>query len=1108
MTARLVDLISQQGQAMVADSQTRMLMAGSPAMEAPAAPAVAPTSSRSRRTASGRAAMASPVAELSLGPGAGSTPGSLASGSVASDPQIVASALRIDPTILIEHARAGGLLTAGTMIDIHQASLLKHIDQNITLAANPTVGRVVLDADHEIDWDYTPTIYQATTVAHGHLLTFKQTWRADGYSLGDLLYSLPLAPGQKKEIALIDWQRQETTTRQAARTETERLAASMAHDRDIGEILNSALRETTRGHSESDIEAVAAGIGGFIGPVIFGVAGGYSNSSSSAWQNSSRDVSGSMLSQMRDRTTQAATAIRSQRSTVMQTARQGESLSVQTEVVANHNHCHAMTVEYFEVLRHFQVDQEIVQVQECLFVPFEVSEFTAVKALRWREPLAAALRRRELLAGFGALYRASNNWADADWPAARFADDVVRFIEGEVWITVGLPRPTDNASDGYDDSQWAPYSAFLPSPPHQIWQNYLGDVLPADRNRVWNSRIAPMILDRIVRDLTVDLVLDGGTSTSSVPVESTLISRFGQNQRLLVSIRPTGNMPSVTRARIFGVNFSLPASVPASTSIILNSGTMRYRTDHIAHALFQDYGIDNDLASGDSVEVITPLDSDERRNPIKEDRRLCEILVQHLNDHLEYYHQAIWLSMDPNHRYLLLDGFIAPNAGGRSISSVVENRLIGIAGNCLIMPVVPGVRLDPGYKIDPEHPVDLIHAYATEPPPPARISVPTQGVFAEAVMGQCNSCEVKDDTRFWRWEESPNPDEPTAIRTVSTDTRRTTPPDLSPDAFPTPLVALQNTPRAPEPTGLAAALALIGSPNLFRDITGLDLTQKNALQAFQGALNTAKFFGDQAAGLAQQRFMSGETDRNLKLIGDAHSKDLITSDQAQSLTQAAISGSLGQPTTGQVRPTSVPAVQKAIERASSSNTGRVVVTRPGGSVDITTGNSGQLDFKVDPGVEPVSQPSDNTCWAAAGAMLLSWKRRQSMTIQEAADQAGTGWREKLDGNIALHANELQAYAQALGIKAEALQSYLPRGILQLLQQYGPLWVIGDDAVPDDHMSHVRIVTGIHGDGSPTGTTVTVIDPANGQSNDLTYLDFATSMEADDPTALGLGVYHF
>ena len=28
-------------------------------------------------------------------------------------------------------------------------------------------------------------------------------------------------------------------------------------------------------------------------------------------------------------------------------------------------------------------------------------------------------------------------------------------------------------------------------------------------------------------------------------------------------------------------------------------------------------------------------------------------------------------------------------------------------------------------------------------------------------MGSCNSCEQKDETRYWRFEESVGPDEPT-----------------------------------------------------------------------------------------------------------------------------------------------------------------------------------------------------------------------------------------------------------------------------------------------------------------------------------------------------------
>ena len=84
--------------------------------------------------------------------------------------------------------------------------------------------------------------------------------------------------------------------------------------------------------------------------------------------------------------------------------------------------------------------------------------------------------------------------------------------------------------------------------------------------------------------------------------------------------------------------------------------------------------------------------------------------------------------MDPNRRYLLLDGFVAPDAGGRSVASVVENRVIGIVGNSLVMPVVPGLKLDPTYEFG--HDRRRRPASTSTPPtraPPMRISVPTTG---------------------------------------------------------------------------------------------------------------------------------------------------------------------------------------------------------------------------------------------------------------------------------------------------------------------------------------------------------------------------------------------
>ena len=101
--------------------------------------------------------------------------------------------------------------------------------------------------------------------------------------------------------------------------------------------------------------------------------------------------------------------MRAQRSTVIQTVSQGERVAVTTESVANYNHCHAMTVEYFEVLRHLLVRQRIVDVQECLFLPLQMTRFDRAKALRWRNTLKAVVSERGLKAGFDALERIDNN---------------------------------------------------------------------------------------------------------------------------------------------------------------------------------------------------------------------------------------------------------------------------------------------------------------------------------------------------------------------------------------------------------------------------------------------------------------------------------------------------------------------------------------------------------------------------------------------------------------------------------------------------------------------------------------------------------------------------
>src|SRR6185436_9409815 len=98
------------------------------------------------------------------------------------------------------------------------------------------------------------------------------------------------------------------------------------------------------------------------------------------------------------------------------------------------------------------------------------------------------------------------------------------------------------------------------------------------------------------------------------------------------------------------------------------------------------------------------------------------------------------------------------------------------------------------------------------------------GVFAEAVLGRSNSAEKLDITRFWNWQDSPIPLQPTEIAPISTGSRGAAE-DLRAGQLGTPILNVLSPGTLPEPAGLTAALNTLATASLFRDMSGLAGTQ-------------------------------------------------------------------------------------------------------------------------------------------------------------------------------------------------------------------------------------------------------------------------------------------
>ncbi|MCB0538904.1 MAG: hypothetical protein KDE33_15430, partial [Bacteroidetes bacterium] len=849
--------------------------------------------------------------------------------------------LEIEKSILLKYVNnRKGLTVQSLNKAISESKALKLKEKIKPKRQIRAIGRNILDANNPIDWDEDPTIYQATSLAHGHILHFKQEWINDGFSLGDLLYSLPLAPGQKKQIVVFDWERREAASGSEILDYREGLYNSLGRDRDINEIVAGTVGEqsaggsTARTSSKSEAGGAAGGLGFALGPVVIGGGGakgwssGSSSASSNAWQKSSRSSTLSSLQQLRDRTTQSANATRSQRSTVIQTASQGERFSVETETVANYNHCHALTIEYFEVLRHFQIQSRLSDVQECLFVPLEMSTFDPKKALRWREILSMFLlndpysRRLEtrrlirgisnpLMRGFDAIERRESQYENSNLPTGIYADESINYVEGTLYLRFQLTRPLDKVDDEgnevIDAPRWGFLRWILPSRTREAMRDrYIREEI-SRRDIVFQRSVAPEIAEAFVQHLKIEAILINGNPID-LEIDATLLSRYQDNRNLEVSLRMADtNFNGLRRSDIRFIRISTdiigdngdfvdPSELlPEDSRVIVSSGFMSYKTDHLSSYLFRNSRINNDLTGQDNVQIYTPLNQIEERNPRREDEELAEALIDHLNDNLEYYHGVIWMRMNSRRRFMFLDGIqvvdysesdIYPEGVVRSVASVVENRVIGIEGNCLIMPVASGFRLDPNTR---GQEIDLLELYKPPTPiEPMNVSIPTKGVFAEAVMGKCNSCERKEEDRFWRWEESPIPDSPTDIQPISTDSRRSQPLDTRPTELPNSVINIQNAPAAPNPTGLSALSQLLSNPN-FENITGLDGNQRNALEGLLASFNTTTAFGDMATQLASEgMFLSSQ----LEAIRKAKENNDIDEPTARDLTQRSINRSI------------------------------------------------------------------------------------------------------------------------------------------------------------------------------------------------------------------------
>ena len=248
-------------------------------------------------------------------------------------------------------------------------------------------------------------------LATGALLTFSQSWFSQGLTLGQLLHSTCLAPGESTRMAVVDWNRRTRAATTEDIAETEELSNVQTHNRALSEVTTATAREVQQGQSQiraaSTTSEAGLGLGLDIGPL--GLSASSATTTTAVMTSTSsfgvRDVAAEFAQDINDRTQQHASAARNRRASIVREVSQEEHETISTRVVTNYNHMHALTVQYYEVVQAFRVTTEIARVERCLFVPFKLFDFSRPGVIeQWRDQLARAALTASiarLLAEFG-----------------------------------------------------------------------------------------------------------------------------------------------------------------------------------------------------------------------------------------------------------------------------------------------------------------------------------------------------------------------------------------------------------------------------------------------------------------------------------------------------------------------------------------------------------------------------------------------------------------------------------------------------------------------------------------------------------------------------------
>ena len=650
----------------------------------------------------------------------------------------------------------------------------------------------------------------AVRPAEGVILTHRQAWESSGLALGNLLHSLTLAPGEVTRVAMIDWHHRARGQQSGSTSQADHLAQAGEQSRSVAEITKGVASEHQSGVSvgtASSSSAQGGAGGGLFGFLGFSASGGSNHSIATnvSFSAGDREVSQTANQRLHQRTHQHADAVRTKRATVVKETSESDDETLSTRIVANYNHGHALNVQYFEVLETYALKTRVVDAERCLFIPMAPYDFSDPRVLHRHRDLLRRLAHTPELAALLDEVQPAEDSVQLDFPPQAAAD-------------LGDLREA-LAEDPKRDM--SPIDGFL----------YGLGLETRDRAPRRTIPGAAAQSEQILR-LPAGATLVG----MGAPGFDAGLDRLRQAGVLSVRLRHVSDQlpPEVSRLPREGLQVADIAEIVFSPNPLSAAQSTR---EHLAKIELQFRSASGHQSSQSTLLAVRssegPLVIARVSPPDLPNAERIGALMAPLR---LAYSQAIWASMDQVSLRELLAGY---SHDGQPLGDSLVPIPIAISGNLLgFRWPFPSTRARTRDSFRKRHTEQVGVSDL--------VSVPTGGVFAEAVLGQSKAAELIDPHRFWKWQDSPIPLTPPEIKPLDSSPRGsgvdTGAPSLEASAA-TPLAM----PAMPAFGGSGEALKALVTANMFRDMSGMAQVASMLETAVGASSSGATAAGEQAS---------------------------------------------------------------------------------------------------------------------------------------------------------------------------------------------------------------------------------------------------------------------